>query len=443
MMLPLCLTLLPSFHASDPPSPSPPLPHPLPFPIPSPSPSPPLPHPLPAPIPPSIASTSLLVLALVPSCCCSCPFCRKVCEMVSVLELDVREMVSVLDLDVREMVSVLDLDVLFYPCPVDGPTYRPKAIEMGGKRQFPYMVDPNTGVSMYESDEIIKYLANTYGNGSIPLMLQLGPITSTQKSTHYMLHCPSLSHALPHPFSDLLSHPLSKPIPPPPMLPVHYCRPSRHWPHDEALHAVPAAVPLRQAVGGSPVRARATPHPPHTQHLTSWRLPHSRVSPLLHSLPSMPSLQPSPFCKLVREALCERAIATPHPPHTQHLTSLHLPLTRVPSPLPALSLQPSPFCKLVREALCELELPQIYLNCTISLTSLHLPHTCVPSLSVFSATPAALSLLQAGSPKREALKKRIGRFQAPYLEDPNTGVKMFESAAIVKYLYDTYALSSP
>ncbi|CAI5956972.1 unnamed protein product [Closterium sp. NIES-64] len=149
MMLPLCLTLLPSFHASDPPFPSP-------FPIPSPSPSPPLPHPLPASIPPSIASTSLLVLALVPSCCCSCPFCRKV----------------------REMVSVLDLDVLFYPCPVDGPTYRPKAIEMGGKRQFPYMVDPNTGVSMYESDEIIKYLANTYGNGSIPLMLQLGPITS-------------------------------------------------------------------------------------------------------------------------------------------------------------------------------------------------------------------------------------------------------------------------
>ncbi|CAI5475414.1 unnamed protein product [Closterium sp. Yama58-4] len=70
-----------------------------------------------------------------------CPFCRKV----------------------REMVSVLDLDVLFYPCPVNGPTYRPKAIEMGGKRQFPYMVDPNTGVSMYESDEIIKYLANTYG----------------------------------------------------------------------------------------------------------------------------------------------------------------------------------------------------------------------------------------------------------------------------------------
>lgn len=30
-------------------------------------------------------------------------------------------------------------------------------------------------------------------------------------------------------------------------------------------------------------------------------------------------------------------------------------------------------------------------------------------------------------------------WQAPYLEDPNTGVKMFESAAIVDYLKATYA----
>jgi len=41
---------------------------------------------------------------------------------------------------VREMVSVLDLDVLFYPCPQKGPTFRPKVLEMGGKKQFPYMV---------------------------------------------------------------------------------------------------------------------------------------------------------------------------------------------------------------------------------------------------------------------------------------------------------------
>ena len=34
----------------------------------------------------------------------------------------------------------LDIDVLFYPCPKDGPNFRPKANEMGGKKQFPYMV---------------------------------------------------------------------------------------------------------------------------------------------------------------------------------------------------------------------------------------------------------------------------------------------------------------
>ncbi|ONM04079.1 Thioredoxin family protein [Zea mays] len=73
-------------------------------------------------------------------------------------------------LQVREMVTVLDLDVLFYPCPQKGPTFRPKVLEMGGKKQFPYMVDPNTGVAMYESDDIIKYLADTYGVYSTHLL---------------------------------------------------------------------------------------------------------------------------------------------------------------------------------------------------------------------------------------------------------------------------------
>jgi glutathione S-transferase len=39
------------------------------------------------------------------------------------------------------------------------------------------------------------------------------------------------------------------------------------------------------------------------------------------------------------------------------------------------------------------------------------------------------------------LDKR-GHFQVPYLEDPNEGVYLFESSAIVKYLEDTYAVSS-
>ncbi|XP_050936376.1 glycosyltransferase BC10-like isoform X2 [Cucumis melo] len=32
-------------------------------------------------------------------------------------------------------------------------------------------VDPNTGVSMYESDDIIKYLVQNYGDGNVPLSL--------------------------------------------------------------------------------------------------------------------------------------------------------------------------------------------------------------------------------------------------------------------------------
>lgn len=124
-----------------------------------------------------------------------CPFCRKV----------------------REAVNILDLDVVFYPCPqgepeptkkqlislfflvdggsqsrtsangtfvrerdvqnfkisnsaiVDGrtggPTFRPKANKLGTST-FPYMVDPNSKTSMGESDDIIDYLFETYGEGA-------------------------------------------------------------------------------------------------------------------------------------------------------------------------------------------------------------------------------------------------------------------------------------
>jgi glutathione S-transferase len=34
---------------------------------------------------------------------------------------------------------------------------------MGNTIQLPYLVDPNTGVSMFESAEIVKYLKQQYG----------------------------------------------------------------------------------------------------------------------------------------------------------------------------------------------------------------------------------------------------------------------------------------
>lgn len=35
-------------------------------------------------------------------------------------------------------------------------------IEKGGKRQVPYLVDTNTGVAMYESDDIVEYLRKNF-----------------------------------------------------------------------------------------------------------------------------------------------------------------------------------------------------------------------------------------------------------------------------------------
>ncbi|CAI0462269.1 unnamed protein product [Linum tenue] len=181
----------------------------------------------------------------------------------------------------REIVAVLDLDVLFYPCPRNGPNFRPKAVELGGKQQFPYMVDPNTGVSMYESDAIIKYLVDKYGDGRVPLMLSLGLLTTLTAGF---------------------------------------------------------AMIGRMGRGQS-----------------------------------------------------------------------YIPSKLPPKPLELWAYEGSPFCKLVREVLVELELPHIYRSCA------------------------------RGSPKRQILYAKTGHFQAPYLEDPNTGVQMFESAEIIEYLTATYA----
>jgi glutathione S-transferase len=80
----------------------------------------------------------------------ACPFCRKA----------------------REAFTAFDLDVMVYPCPKGGERFRP------GKKMFPYLVDPNTGTSMYESMDIARYLAKEYAKGSLPLGLSLGPLST-------------------------------------------------------------------------------------------------------------------------------------------------------------------------------------------------------------------------------------------------------------------------
>lgn len=63
---------------------------------------------------------------------------------------------------VREVLTELDLDVMIYPCPAGGSRFRPRVTELGGKLRFPFLHDPNTGISMNESADIIEYLGKTY-----------------------------------------------------------------------------------------------------------------------------------------------------------------------------------------------------------------------------------------------------------------------------------------
>lgn len=189
----------------------------------------------------------------------ACPFCRKV----------------------REALTVLDLDALVLPCPKGGPRFREDVKRRGGKYQFPYLVDPNTGKEMYESDDIVAYLFERYGAGRPPALLSPGALTN-------------LSAGL--------------------------------------------ASALRPGFG-----------------------------------------------------------------------SRYRPAQAPESPLELWSFEASPFCRIVRECLSSLELPYRLHN------------------------------VGKGSPKRAAFAERSGRMMVPWLVDPNSGVTMFESAEIVRYLERTYA----
>ncbi|WP_374574494.1 glutathione S-transferase N-terminal domain-containing protein [Acinetobacter sp.] len=70
---------------------------------------------------------------------------------------------------VREVMTVLNLDYEVYPCPKGGQRYRQEMKQLGGKKQFPFLVDENTGGQLYESQAIIHYLFKHYGKtGTTP-----------------------------------------------------------------------------------------------------------------------------------------------------------------------------------------------------------------------------------------------------------------------------------
>jgi glutathione S-transferase len=190
----------------------------------------------------------------------ACPFCRKA----------------------REALCELELDAIVYPCPKNG-RFRDQVKKRGGKMMFPFLIDPNTGKEMYESDDIVRYLASTYGDGSFSWTLKMGPLTN---------------------ISSFLAS---------------AARPSR----------------------GRAARRAKLPE----KLLELW------------------------------------------------------------------SFEASPYCRLAREALCELEIPYVLHN--------------VPKKGK----------------TREAFIARSGKMMVPFLVDPNTGKEMFESADIVRYLNDTYAVT--
>jgi len=69
---------------------------------------------------------------------------------------------------VREVCTALHLDVDIRPCPKGGKHFRPDAERIGGKQQFPLLVDANTDTVIYESADINAYLFRTYGNTNVP-----------------------------------------------------------------------------------------------------------------------------------------------------------------------------------------------------------------------------------------------------------------------------------
>ena len=96
----------------------------------------------------------------------TCPFCRKV----------------------RDAIQALDLEVLVRPCPKRGERFRPEVKALGGRAQFPFLVDPNAGVSLYESDAIVRHLFQRYGRGNPPWPIGTGGVDTALSMLAGMAH---------------------------------------------------------------------------------------------------------------------------------------------------------------------------------------------------------------------------------------------------------------
>lgn len=85
----------------------------------------------------------------------SCPFCRKVRETLTELDLSYVSRTAGRQSAKRDLLR-----------------------ERGGRATFPYLIDRNTGTEMYESEDIIDYLHATYGRGRARPFRALSPLNT-------------------------------------------------------------------------------------------------------------------------------------------------------------------------------------------------------------------------------------------------------------------------
>jgi len=74
---------------------------------------------------------------------------------------------------VREAMTILDLDADIRPCP-EGSPHRRELLRLGGKEQVPMLHDPNSDVTLYDSERIVDYLFKRYGRGKAPARVRGG-----------------------------------------------------------------------------------------------------------------------------------------------------------------------------------------------------------------------------------------------------------------------------
>ena len=193
---------------------------------------------------------------------------------------------------VREIINLLDLTVEYRPCPGARAGFTDELFKRSGRRTVPYLVDPNSGVEMFESSEQIEYLLSNYG-----------PPTDT--------------------FDRKALWPIT---------------------------------------------------------FESFSVSTSTTAAVLQGMPGA------------------RRQDDARPDNTKMI------------PLELWGYECSPFVAPVREKLGSLCLPHVFVSCS------------------------------RGSENRNKMIEKTGRFQVPFLVDPNTGIEMFEGAEIAKYLDQVYTV---